>query len=174
MNCACIEGHFDYHILPSTCVEIKFQDKSLWVEKPEKYTIGVTPPGYSQEYSVSVYTNTVNFITPQALFNNSKTSFNDGVYCVTTSDCCNVTYKRRFLKSCTIDCKITNILAEELTKCKEEQDEDKIECAQNSKMLVEGAKYAMLCGDYTKVQELIKLANEALDKYSCKCPCTTK
>ena len=168
MECSCIKGLFRFNITTHNSEYFIYEDLSDWMTEeyyiiPEKYTIEILPPGYSEFKSLDVYTNRVNMITPTDLGVNSFL-LSDGIYCVRVTNC-GTTYKRNIAITEKLECGNKKLLLQAIST-KKQLDYDLVN---KLNMMIDSIKIYASRDMPIEAQKLYTYVKNELDRLNCIC-----
>lgn len=168
MDCSCIKGLFRFNINTYNSEFFIYEDISDWMTEeyyviPEKYTIQILPPGYTESISLDVYTNRVNMITPSDIGINSLL-LPDGIYCIKTTSC-GVSYTKNVAITAKLECANKKLLLRAI-ETKKQSDYDLVN---KLDMMIDSIKIYASKDMPIEAQKLYTYVKDELNRLNCIC-----
>lgn len=161
MKCSCIKGTFDFDLLYTTCKDITFIDRSVWMEGTDfdptrSYTLTITHPGGS--------TTTHDVVVGIPLHLDFGECPNPGVYRFSTTSCGEL-FQKDWAMICTLKCGYLRAVAKVGTPGIETV------FLRSIRERIEDIPNVVSYGSIVEAQGLTETVRIDLRKVNCDCQC---
>jgi len=165
VDCACIKANYNFQLKALDSKTLLYQDFSDWMEhdyyeRPEKYTVEVTPPNSNKSVKLEIKTNGLNVITSKELGFGENSCLPQGVFSFMAKSCGN-TYVRYKGVTPDLECRV---------ECALLQGVDPLEISRLTTK-IKSIHYNLERDMITEANKIFKVVTKEIDLLECDCGC---